>query len=361
MTTGKSSRATKHYSIVDLFAGPGGLDVAAHWLGIPVHGIEWDADACATRKAAGLSTDQADVRAVGPKDFQDATVLVGGPPCQTYTLAGGGAGRRALDQVLHFVKQMAAGVDVTAAVAALDDERTGLVLEPLRWIIQAAEFGLPYDAVVLEQVPAVLPVWQAMGEALAGLGYQVDCGVLRTEQYGVPQTRRRAILVAHRHRTPSLPAPTHRPYRKGVPRTEGDSDLLPWVTMEDVLDRDGGFVVVSNYGSGGDPRARGRRTSAEPAATVTGKVSRNRVVGLDGVELPRFTPAEAGRLQTFPEDYPWDGNAISQQIGNAIPPRLGAHVLASALGLSIDEHFFDAALSKPWRIGRWGLLTSYVE
>ncbi|MFF0240866.1 DNA cytosine methyltransferase [Rhodococcus pyridinivorans] len=356
MTTGKTSRATKHYSIVDLFAGPGGLDVAAHWLGIPVHGIEWDADACATRKAAGLSTDQADVRAVGPEHFQDATVLVGGPPCQTYTLAGGGAGRRALDQVLHFVKQMAAGVDVTAAVAALDDERTGLVLEPLRWIIQAVEFRLPYDAVVLEQVPAVLPVWQAMGEALAGLGYQVDCGVLRTEQYGVPQTRRRAILVAHRHRTPSLPAPTHRPYRKGVPRTEGDPELLPWVTMEGVLDRDEEFVVVSNYGSGGDPRARGRRTSAEPAATVTGKVSRNRVVGLDGVELPRFTPAEAGRLQTFPEDYPWDGNAISQQIGNAIPPRLGAHVLASALGLSIDEHFFDRALNKPWRIGRRGLI-----
>ncbi|WP_081005190.1 DNA cytosine methyltransferase [Rhodococcus rhodochrous] len=356
MTTGKSSCAMKHYSIVDLFAGPGGLDVAAHWLGIPVHGIEWDADACATRKAAGLSTDIADVRAVGPEHFQDATVLVGGPPCQTYTLAGGGAGRRALDRVLHFVKQMAAGVDVAAAVASLDDERTGLVLEPLRWIIQAMEFGLPYDAVILEQVPAVLPVWQAMGEALAGLGYQVDYGVLRTEQYGVPQTRRRAILVAHRHRTPSLPAPTHRAYRKGVPRTEGDPALLPWATMGDVLKRDDEFVVVSNYGSGGDPRARGRRTSDEPAATVTGKVSRNRVVGLDGVELPRFTPAEAGRLQTFPKDYPWDGNAIAQQIGNAIPPRLGAHVLASALGLNVDERFFDTALKKPWRISRRGLL-----
>lgn len=356
MATGKPSLETKHRSVVDLFAGPGGLDVAAHWLGIPVHGIEWDTDACATRKAAGLSTDQEDVRAVGPEHFQDATVLVGGPPCQTFTLAGGGAGRRALDRVLHFVKQMAAGVDVTDAVAALDDERTGLVLEPLRWIIQATELGLPYDAVILEQVPAVLPVWQAMGEALAGLGYQIDCGVLRTEQYGVPQTRRRAILVAHRHRTPSLPAPTHRAYRKGVPRTEGDPILLPWVTMEDVLERDGDFVVVSNYGSGGDPRARGRRTSDEPAATVTGKVSRNRVIGLDGGELPRFTQSEAGRLQTFPEDYPWAGNGIAQQIGNAIPPRLGAHVLAAALGLSVDEGFFETALKKPWRESRRGLL-----
>src|SRR5690606_8127095 len=152
MTTGNSSRATMRYSIVDLFAGPGGLDVAAHWLGIPVHGVEWDADACATRKAAGLSTDQADVRTVGPEHFQDATVLVGGPPCQTYTLAGGGAGRRALDRVLNFVKQRAAGVDVTAALAAIDEERKCMVREPWRWISEAVDIGLPYDGGVAARV-----------------------------------------------------------------------------------------------------------------------------------------------------------------------------------------------------------------
>ncbi|MDH6680581.1 DNA (cytosine-5)-methyltransferase 1 [Rhodococcus sp. LBL1] len=352
LSRSESSRIPR---IVDLFAGPGGLDVAAHWLGLAVHGVEWDSDACSTRRAAGLGTEQADVRSLGPTDFPDATVLAGGPPCQTYTMAGSGAGRRALDNVLFFVKQMAAGVDVKSSVAQLDDERTGLVLEPLRWVIEAHELGLPYDAVVLEQVPAVLPVWEAVGEALEGLGYRVDCAVLRTEEYGVPQTRRRAILVANRHHAPTLPRPTHRGYRKGVERSAGDSRLLPWNTMGKALGRPDPFVVISNYGSGGDPRARGRRTSNEPAATVTGKVSRNRVVTHGEVELDRFSSSEAGRLQTFPGDYPWSGNAIAQQIGNAIPPRLAAHVLAAALGLDLDDDFLDTAVRSSWRDTRAGV------
>lgn len=323
--------------IVDLFAGPGGLDVAARQLGVPVlTGIEWDADACETRQAAGLPTKRGDVRESEPADFPTATVLAGGPPCQTYTVAGAGAGRRSLEDVLSLAKRMAAREDVTELLKNLDDERTGLVLEPLRWALAAIDQGSPYETIVLEQVPAVLPVWEVVGEALAGEGYSVACAVLRTEEFGVPQTRRRAILIARRSGEAAMPKATHRPYRKGVPRAEGDPRLLPWVTMGDVLERPDPFVVVSNYGTGGDPKARGRRTSAEPSATVTGKISRNRVVTTDGTELSRFTPAEAGQLQTFPADYPWTGRGIAQQIGNAIPPRLAAHVLAAALDLSDD-------------------------
>ncbi|MGW5740265.1 DNA cytosine methyltransferase [Amycolatopsis sp. NPDC003861] len=345
-TSGPSGRI----HMVDLFAGPGGLDVAAHWLGLDVDGIEWDANACATRAAAGLRTWHEDVRKHKPSDFETATVLAGGPPCQTYTVAGGGAGRRALDQVLRFVKRMAAGEDVKDNLAELDDDRTGLVLEPLRWALEAVRNGRPYDAIVLEQVPAVLPVWYAVREALAGVGYKADCGILHTEMFGVPQTRRRAILIARRDRTPSLPKPTHRLYRKGVPATQGDPALLPWATMGEAVKRESPYVVISNYGTGGDPKARGRRTSEEPAATVTGKVSRNRLVTRDEQELPRFSPQEAGRLQTFPLDYPWQGGDISQQIGNAIPPRLAAHVLAAALGFELDEAALDEAVNGAWDV-----------
>ncbi|WP_327205019.1 DNA cytosine methyltransferase [Rhodococcus aetherivorans] len=66
-----SSVANPH--IVDLFAGPGGLDVAATWLGVPVVGIEWDANACATRRAAGLETQQGDVRDFGRRTFPKRT------------------------------------------------------------------------------------------------------------------------------------------------------------------------------------------------------------------------------------------------------------------------------------------------
>ncbi|MDN3293723.1 DNA cytosine methyltransferase [Streptomyces ficellus] len=331
-------------NIVDLFAGPGGLDVAARELGLPVTGIEWDADACATRQAAGLLTRQADVRELGPADFPAATVLAGGPPCQTYTVAGSGTGRRALDDVLALAKRMAAGEDVTADLKEAVDERTGLVLEPLRWALEAVETNRPYQAIVLEQVPAVLPVWEAVGEALDAVGYATKCAVLRTEEYGVPQTRRRAILIARRNTTGDreftvdMPPATHRPYRKGVDRDTGDPGREPWVPMGKVVKRPVRYEVVSNYGTGGDPAARGRRTSDEPSATVTGKISRNRIVSsYDQTELERFTLAEAGQLQTFPADYPWSGRNRAQQIGNAIPPRLAAHVLASALDLGEER------------------------
>ncbi|RCG31640.1 DNA cytosine methyltransferase [Sphaerisporangium album] len=330
--------------IVDLFAGPGGLDVAAEKLGVATVGVEWDASACMTRRAAGLATVEGDVRRYGPSDFPEADVLAGGPPCQTFTVAGMGAGRRALDEVLRFVKRMVAREDreeIDRDLSKLEDERTGLVLEPLRWALQAIDKrNTPYRAIVLEQVPAVLPVWEAYAAALDDEGYSVDCGILRMEEYGVPQTRRRAVLIARRRdegEKVTLPQPTHRPYRKGVPRDAGDQVRLPWKTMADVLDRRSPFYVISNYGTGGDPKARGRRASSEPSATVTGKIFRNRVVSPDGAEMERFSLAEAGRLQTFPADYPWSGRDVGQQIGNAVPPRLAMHILSAAFGWKPPE------------------------
>lgn len=353
MTSVPSSCEVANPSIVDLFAGPGGLDVAAQWLNVDAEGIEWDAEACKTRRAAGLITHEADVRDFGPQDFRHANVLTGGPPCQTFTVAGAGAGRFALDRVLGLVDAMGNRKDVAQHVARFDDERTGLVLEPLRWALKALADGRPYDAIVLEQVPAVLPVWEAMGAVLRKAGYGVAVGILKAEEFGVPQTRRRAILIARLGMSARLPSPTHQPYRKGVRRGLGDVECLPWNTMGDALKatRKYPFSVVSNYGTGGDPKARGVRRSDEPAFTVTGKVSRNRLLDTDGILIDRITSAEAGRLQTFPLDFPWRGRDVAQQIGNAIPPRLGVHILSAALGRgeALDEAFFDRAIDGGWR------------
>lgn len=342
-----------HAQAVDLFAGPGGLDVGASWLGLSVVGVEIDPNACATRAAAGLATVQGDVRKFGPKDFPSASILTGGPPCQTFTLAGTGSGRKALEKVLSLVEDMARDRDITSSLGELEDERTGLVLQPLRWALDALADERPYEAVVLEQVPSVLPVWQAVGDVLAQHGYHIDHGILRTEQYGVPQTRRRAILVARYRDDVELPAPTHEKYRKGGPR-QGSIGMLPWVPMGEALDRDREFTVISNYGSGGDPKNRGQRTSQEPAATVTGKVTRNRLRYTNG-EWDRLTLPEAGRLQTFPLDFPWSGNAIGQQIGNAIPPRLAVQVLAAATKQSVDGPALDEVIGMPWSTSRLGM------
>lgn len=311
--------------ILSLFAGPGGLCHAAHTLGHPTLGIENDPGAVATRTAASLPTLAADVRHHGPADFPDATMLTAGPPCQTYSVAGTGTGRAALTHLQHLAHRMAARRPLPPAPEL--DERSLLILEPLRWILDAADTGRPYRAIVLEQVPQAFPMWETYAEILTAEGYSTTCGVLAAEQYGVPQTRRRAVLIANRHAPVALPAPTHRRW----PPRPGDEHLLPTVTMADALPRrPGPFTVVSNYGTGGDPKNRGQRHHGEPAFTVTGKISRNRVLDADGRDLPRLSHAEAGALQGFPLDWPWTGRDISQQIGNACPIQLGTALIQAA-------------------------------
>ncbi|WP_260636553.1 DNA cytosine methyltransferase [Streptomyces angustmyceticus] len=386
--------------ILDLFAGPGGLDVAAHFLDLPSIGIEWDRNACETRYAAGLPTIHADVSVMRESRFDEiptsVDVLAGGPPCQSFSVAGKGAGRRALDTVKEFIHRLVDGEDeakIDEDLHALGDPRTALVLEPLRWLLKAIETEGrdPYKVIVLEQVPAALPLWQVYAKLLRGgegrlqgVKYEADCWELKTEQFGVPQTRTRAVLVA---RLPGEGAiepleATHLPFdlHRGK-RRAAQADMLPtdaalpatrrrWLSMAEALDvasaregspvdvsrlRTGGrtkFFVVSNYGSGGDPKNRGRRLSSEPAFTVTGKISRNKVYRnlgeYEAGRSDRFTIPESGVLQTFPHNFPWSGNDQAQQVGNAVPPRLGMHVLARAVrGDTPSEEELAAATTWP--------------
>ncbi|MEU6678317.1 DNA cytosine methyltransferase [Streptomyces sp. NPDC046925] len=368
------------FRIVDLFAGPGGLDIAAVIMGVDSVGVEWDDATRATRTAARLlTTDEKDVAALGPCDSQvkDANVLTGGPPCQTFSVAGNREGHKALKDVQRLATRLVSPTDlvtfesvwkqVKVETDAMSDNRTGLVLQPLRWIMEAKlKRKDPYKVVVLEQVPTVLPVWKHYAKLLNTIGYAAAAHVLHAEAYGVPQTRRRAVLIAkyapgNEDMHVDFPRPTHQRYRPGVERLpeQANIDELPqqetlfadpdittpivrWTAMQDVLhERPRDFEVVSNYGSGGDPKKRGRRTSEEPSATVTGKIRRNRVFLLKetksgtkeiGEELERLTPKEAGLLQSFPAAYPWRSTDVAQQIGNAIPPRLSLHILSCALG-----------------------------
>ncbi|GAA2999387.1 hypothetical protein GCM10010519_35000 [Streptomyces lactacystinicus] len=372
--------------ILDLFAGPGGLDVAAKMLEAESLGIEWDKDACDTRYAAGLKTWHADVSEVRRERFQklpaDLNVLAGGPPCQTYSVAGNGAGRKALDKVEKLIHQLVDGAHEEEIDRRLKemggDPRTALVLEPLRYAIKALSCpnrnGRPFDVIVLEQVPAVKALWDVYKKALEkGLpredGTRVRYNVaevktMHTEAYGVPQTRRRTILIARlaSHDAPSLPAPTHHTFDARKPEQGGPKDaqttlpvdgtvtpLRPWVPMGEVLtNRKPPFEIVSNYGSGGDPKKRGIRTYQQPSFTVTGKVSRNAVRHPSGFALDpdRLTIPEAGILQTFPPNYPWNGNDQSQQVGNAVPPLFGMHVLAAALSVPLPP---EEKLRESWK------------
>lgn len=363
---------TNRLTADDLFAGAGGWDVAADWLDVHARGIENMPQARATRDAAGLTTIHDDVWTFQPDG--EASGLIASPPCQTFSQAGKGAGRKALDDVLGLVRSL----DVyrmdrlRERAAELGDDRTALVLAPLHYALT----NPAYRWLAWEQVPTVLPVWEACADRLRAQGWSVWTGNLQAEQYGVGQTRKRAGLIASRDHEVTPPTPTHSRYYPRTPERL-DEGVAKWVSMAEALAQFGWVPtdrVVSNYGTGGDPSTRGVRTADQPAATVTSKVDRNKVlpdwcarrpattvVGSfkpEVIAAPGYrttvsrqnapdsvqvTVAEAGVLQSFPAEFPWQGAKGKQylQAGNAIPPLLAAAALSAALG----EPFVPPALT----------------
>lgn len=263
--------------IRDDFAGPGGWSEGLRLLGLTEVGVEFDADACATARAAGHARWLADVTsdAVRDYDWPDLWGYIASPPCQTFSMAGKGEGRKHMGSLLLAMKHVAEGLTPEDAVALVSDAaldvRSVLVLEPLLVIRE----HMP-RWVAMEQVPGVLPIWEAYAERLHEWGYSVATGKLSSEQYGVPQTRRRAVLIASLDREVSLPVPTHSRFYSRSPERLDDG-VAPWVSMAQALgEAYAGGLVRSNYGTGGDPAARGERGSDQPAATVTEKVGRNK-------------------------------------------------------------------------------------
>lgn len=317
---------------VDLFAGPGGWDVAAARLGLRVVGIENDPAACDTRRAFGHVTLEADVSRVDFGGFRGVPGLIASPPCQTFSLAGGGSGRAQLALLLRVIQNYDPAV---VPHAEFTDPRTALVLEPLRYVRAVWPTW-----VALEQVPPVLPIWEAFARKLSEWGYTTATGTLKAEEYGVPQTRRRAVLLAHSEAADlRLPRPSHRPYRKGVAQHEGDPALLPWVSMAEALGW--GFTARPSMSVVAASEVAGPRTLDGGSGTWRMTCEANdggrwvrRPDRLDQPwnrgELSTCPPADAARLQTFPPDYPWRGRSaatVTRQIGNAVPPVLAEAVL----------------------------------
>lgn len=301
---------------------------------------------------------------------------------------------------------VAAGATPAEAVARVNDAALNvsamLSLEPMLVIRDHRP-----EWIALEQVPGVLPLWQAYAEILRAWGYSVWTGCLTSEMYGVPQTRKRAILMASQTREVAPPTPTHSRYYPRNP-TKLDEGVAKWVSMYEAISMGmlsrpaptvtgggsttGGaepiahlarwaehpdFIQRSNYSAGGPPGAtaeeRGRtmreldepstaittkgfqwlrsnqrprtapggqaidsdgyqiRTLEQPAMTMTSNVDS---YAWSGNESFRVTPQEAAVLQSFPADYPWQGNKGRQfqQIGNAVPPLLARAIVGALVG-----------------------------
>lgn len=303
--------------VVDTFAGPGGWDEGLRLAGHdgPVVGIEIDPVACATAEAAGHRRILADVAAFRVDDITGPVRgYIGSPPCPGMSAGSGGIGRGDLPAICEQVDAFAFGD--RPVKRRWDDFRSPLTAEPMRWV-KALKPGW----VALEQVPAVLPVWERIADLLRELGYSTWVGVLDAADFGVPQNRRRALLLASRVRIVEAPRHGHAQVSMAAALGWSPADVVGFprrADTEDVVELDG--VAY---------RARDLRMASRPAQTVTEK-ARSWQRWPNGGAPVRVELAEAAVLQGFRRDYPWRGSMSEQfhQCGNAVPPPLAAAVLA---------------------------------
>ena len=266
--------------VVELFAAAGGVSEGLRMAGLTDEqavGIEIDPVACETAEAAGHRRICADVTTLDPERVAQVwfpgrrvTGTHGSPPCQGLSLAGKGKGREDLEYLLQAVSMVGDGHMPAEMVRWLtrkaSDERSPLTLEVLRWVD-----ALSPEWVTLEQVPAALPIWEAMAVVLRKWGYSVWTGNVHAEQFGVPQTRKRAILLASKRGEVGPMRPTHSRYYSRNPE-KLDEGVQKWVSMAEALEW--GMTerpyptVAAGVGQGGtDPQVIGGSGSRKIIAT----------------------------------------------------------------------------------------------
>jgi DNA (cytosine-5)-methyltransferase 1 len=331
------------FTLVDLFAGCGGMTRGFEDSGAfrSVFAVEFDRDAAATYAA-----NFGDHVACGPIEdvasFPAADVVIGGPPCQGFSP----------------LNREAVGF-----------ERRGLWREYLR----ALEAIQP-RAFVMENVPELLrsAEYVEFGRRAEALGFAVEAEVLNAADFGVPQRRRRAIVIGTRDASPAMPSPTHSEeewvtFREAVDGLQLQPDGKRWhrprkprpesVRRYKAVPRDGGdrFAMQRNLDRAGlghlvprcwreKPRGTtdvfGRLWWDRPALTIRTefyKPEKGRYLH-PSAHRP-ITVREAARLMSFPDDFvlPEDQamSSIARQVGNAVPPLL-ARRIAESLAASLS-------------------------
>jgi DNA (cytosine-5)-methyltransferase 1 len=369
---GRSTRSQKSkLRVVSLFSGCGGLDLGFAHEGFQ---IDWAGDIMpdAVRTYVRNVDDRAalmDITAIDPQDLPKCDVVIGGPPCQAFSLVG---------------------------KRDPNDPRASLVQQYLR-IIQCVHPRV----FVMENVLGLRsardaegrPVMPWLVDSFNRLGYGVVTYILNAADYGVPQRRKRLFIIGSASgRMASCPLATH----ADALATSGSlfSSLLPWVTSEEALgdlsvpslDSEQGYYVeeatcafqeyarraggttfgnhrmpymskkdleiiyaahpggnfmdvpdeiatkrILNFkASGGRTTTYGRLDPDRPAYTINTNFSRPNVGCNIHYEQDRLITVREGlRLQSFPD---WFSVLVSSkrsgyvQVGNAVPPLLAAAV-----------------------------------
>lgn len=340
--TSRSAAGTQHSrraakpTAIDLFSGCGGLTVGLKQAGFSVvAAVDTDTLACATYRRNHKSTlllekriedidPEALMRQLGLKPG-DLGLLAGCPPCQGFSTLRTLNGRKAIDEPMN-----------------------DLVFQFKRFIK-----AFKPRAVMVENVPGLAEDDRLVSftKALAAFGYKSRYDVFNAADFGVPQRRRRMILIAARDVDPvfAKPAKRHRSVRSAIasvppPHASDDpvhnypAERAPHVmAMIRKIPKDGGSrrelgdeaQLPCHRRCRGFNDIYGRMSWDQPSPTITGgciNPSKGRFLHPD--QDRAITLREAALLQGFPPRYKFDMSKgrypAAQMIGNAFPPEFAA-------------------------------------
>ena len=312
--------------VVDLFAGCGGLALGFEARGFKTVGFEMDEAACDTyrRNLRGTCTN---VLLTADTELPAAQVLIGGPPCQPFSVGGHQLG----------LKDSRDGFPIfISAVRRLNPEI--FLFENVRGMYYRNRWYL--DEVLSE---------------LRGLGYLVEVKLLNAVNYGVPENRERVVAIGHRGR---LDWPDPEPQR--VTAGEALGELAFQVpegarfltkSMDKYVAK---YELASKCITPRDVHlhVQSRTVTCRNLAGATGDMLRVRLP--DG-RRRRLVPREGARLQSFPDWYEFSGTETQQfnQIGNAVAPMFAWH-LAGAVRAYLDTNvrLSDVEISGANKISR---------
>jgi DNA (cytosine-5)-methyltransferase 1 len=350
--------------IISLFSGAGGLDYGFEAAGFATAvALEMNSDCCETlRRNRDWPIIEGDIQATTTRDLLkagrlkvgEAAVLVGGPPCQPFSKSG------------YWSRGDALRLDDPRASTLSSYLRVVREAQPKVFLLENVE-GLAYRGKD-EGLRHLLAAVEVINRE-TGTKYQPAFRVLNAADYGVPQIRRRFVLVASRDgREFQFPSPTHAEDAGTL------AGMLPWTTAWDALgdgqvppDEDvtatGRWAALlpsipegSNYlwhtdRGGGMPLFGWRRrywsfllklAKDQPSWTI--QATPGPASGPFHWANRRLSMRELCRLQTFPDDVVLAGSrfSIQKQIGNAVPSLL-AEALAreirwQLLGLRPHKH-----------------------
>lgn len=390
----------KKYTTISLFSGAMGLDAGMDATGRfrLLAAVEKEPSFCASIRAnqasglldEGMVVFEGDIRNIDPLEVLasvglkqgELDVLVGGPPCQSFSTAG-----------KRGTTQDSRGTLLWEFLRFVDVMRPRFFLmENVRGLLSAATQHRPIaDRPELGGKPlsgdeAAGSVVRMFADDLQkiGSGYHMDCFVVNAVNYGAPQLRERALFVGNRFQAQNdFPDPTHgNPDHISAPSADlflTKPILTPWATLGDAIGRmnDPGPIIMdfsprkksflekikpgSNWRSlslddqqksmGKAWFAKGgrsgwwRRLSFDlPCPTLVTMPNHASTSLCHPIEVRALSLKEYAAIQEFPVGWAFCGTASQQyaQVGNAVPVRLGAiagRVISTSLDALSDRKF----------------------